>query len=299
MKKCAPETELNSTQTTVKKWSFSLSEAKENGFVFVLPPPSSLPCFFCKKQIEPQGILSPFPKNPKGEICIWCEPACDCDKAVEERKRKKAREEELEEQKKIQDKIKRLFSQSNIGERFKQRTFENFQVTKENKSAFDNAKKYSEVFGKLKNTGRGIFFTGPVGTGKTHLSASIHNYLINKQTPVIFDTSINLLGKIKQTYGKNQEEENKIISLYSKVDLLIIDDLGKEKPSFWVLEKLYEIINNRYEAMRPMVITSNFSIRELEIRFSSIDEWIAKAITSRISENCSGVVMNGEDWRMK
>lgn len=244
-------------------------------------------------------MLSPFPRNPSGEIWLWCEAECDCQKAQAEKALKKDEEKKQEEARRLKEKIDRLFSQSQLGEKFKGRTFENFEITEDNKSAYRRAKKYAEIFEDYRKTGIGIFFTGNIGTGKTHLAASITNYLIRKQIPVIFGTFISLLGKLKQTYNSNQEEESKIISLYSKVDLLIIDDLGKEKPSFWVLEKLYEIINNRYEAMRPMVITSNFSIKDLEFRFSSIDEWISRAICSRISENCSGVVMNGEDWRMK
>jgi len=280
-----------------EKWSYTLTEAKKAGIEFSIPPPPPpyITCFHCKKDTEPIGMLHPF----ENRIWLWCDASCNCTRALEEKEKEEKKTEEEEKDRIMREKINKLFSQSNIEERFRSRTFENFTITDDNRSAYKKARHYAEVFEEFKRTGTGIFFTGTVGTGKTHLAVSIANLLINRQIPVIFGTSIKLLSRIKQTYGNNQEEENKIISLYSNVNLLVIDDLGKEKPSFWVLEKIYEIINNRYEAMKPMVITSNFSLNAIGERFSSIDEWIAKAICSRISEQCSNVEINGQDWRMK
>lgn len=53
------------------------------------------------------------------------------------------------------------------------------------------------------------------------------------------------------------------MNLYSSVDLLVIDDLGKEKPTEWVLEKLFLIVNNRYNNYLPIVITTNYNRNQL------------------------------------
>ena len=89
------------------------------------------------------------------------------------------------------------------------------------------------------------------------------------QKSVIFGSTIKLFGIIKKSYNNEIEEnESKIISEFINCDVLIIDDLGKEKPSEWVLEKLYYIINERYEHNKPIIVTTNFSENQLIDIFS-------------------------------
>ena len=68
--------------------------------------------------------------------------------------------------------------------------------------------------------------------------------MIESEISVVFGTLINLLNEVKDTYTMENKTESFIIEKYSKVPLLIIDDLGKERPSEWTLEKLFTIINN-------------------------------------------------------
>lgn len=75
--------------------------------------------------------------------------------------------------------------------------------------------------------------------GKTHLACSIANKFIENGIPVIYGTLINLLAELRNSYEiDNGISEMEIIKLYGNVNLLIIDDLGKEKTSEWGLEKL-------------------------------------------------------------
>ena len=91
-----------------------------------------------------------------------------------------------------------------------------------------------------------------------------------------------------------------IIKLYCECDLLIIDDLGKEKLSEWVLEKLFQIVNTRYENMLPIIITTNYSENEIIKRLSFNNDGIAaESLVSRLNEVCLEVNMNFSDYRKR
>jgi len=184
------------------------------------------------------------------------------------------------------------------------RTFESWELTLENKQAYEAAKKYADKFDNYKEKGVGIMMSGTnTGTGKTHLAAAIAIELINQGIPVIMNTMIRLLRKIKDTYDdeiKTKGAESSIIELYSTVDLMIIDDLGKERPTEWVLEKLYDIISARYENLLPVIITTNYDIDRLRDRLTVKNNTeTAEAIVSRLNEMCVGIEMNWKDWRLK
>jgi DNA replication protein DnaC len=279
----------------------TLKEAIDFNCKFREPAPKNIKCEFCGKELLPIGRRHML----KLEIVTWSSfEECQCEKAIRRREeirlkeeRRQKEEEEAARRAEFQARVKKLFDQSKLGARFLNRTFEAFKVTEENKLAFESAKKYSTDFQKFKAEGIGLNFNGAYGTGKTHLAAAITIDLINRGIPVIMGTTITLLGKFKEAYDR-RESESEIIDLYSTIDLLIIDDLGKERVNEWVLEKLYLIINNRYENNLPLVITTNYNIEDLTKRLSTnqnIDT--AEAITSRLWEMCRGIEMVGADWR--
>jgi DNA replication protein DnaC len=223
---------------------------------------------------------------------------CSCPGAVAERERlyqeqvKKQQEEELRQRMR---KIERLFDQSRLGKRFRDRTFETFEVRDYNKKAFEIALDYAQNFDEYKEKGEGLFIAGGYGVGKTHLAAAITNYLIqNLKATVIFGNITTLLGQLRFTYSDDSEyEELQLIRELSDVDLLVIDDLGKERPTLWVEEKLYNVINERYENYKPIIVTSNLGLEEIEKRL----ETCGGAIVSRIIEMCRGVKIMGADYR--
>ena len=113
------------------------------------------------------------------------------------------------------------------------------------------SKKFITNFEIANKRGTGILFYGPYGVGKTHLACSIANELLKMQKSVVFGSTIKLFGIIKKSYNNEiQENESKIISEFINCDVLIIDDLGKEKPSEWVLE------NYTISLMKDMSITN-------------------------------------------
>lgn len=267
-------------------------------------PPETWTCQFCGNKLYFKGLKHPF--KPK-TIWKWIKPDdCNCEKSVAYRKKLREmwaeqdrQRQEEERRKKEKEKIEKLFEMSKMGERFKSRTFENFVVNQENKKSLEVAKAFVENFEQAKSSGLGIMFIGSYGAGKTHLACGIAIELIKKGIPVVYGTAITLLSKIKQTYEEEiKTKEWDLLNLYSTVDLLIIDDLGKEKPSEWVLEKLYHIINQRYENLKPTIITTNYDDVTLTNRLSTKNNnSTAEAIVSRLNEMCTGVYMNFKDYR--
>ena len=269
-----------------------------------LPVPEPTTCRFCGKRLCYEAIVM------GGAVRVWRlnEPEqCDCPAAVEYRAiqeriraQQEAEEKAQREMEQRKQRIEQLLGSSGIKARFANRTFETFKPSADNKAALEASKKYAAKFGEYRKRGYGIYFEGTCGTGKTHLAAAIGLALIHKGVPVIFRTAGDLLRELKRTYnGGTELREDQVLSAYNAADLLIIDDLGKERPTEWTVDRLYAIINERYEQMLPVVITTNYNQNDLIKRLTPAggDNKTAEAIVSRL-RGCAGIVtMTGKDYR--
>lgn len=254
-------------------------------------------CKFCGKllYIKDYSVLY---ANYYTENTATAYERCNCEEA---NKIWKQYDENIE-KKKVQEfnskQIDKLFKNNNLGKRQLNSTFENYKVTEKNKDAFENAKKYTSKLISKKTT-KGLFITGTYGVGKTYLASCIANELIKSKNTVLFGTLIQLLDFIKDTYKDNEISDKEYLNLYSSVDLLIIDDLGKEKPTDWVLEKLFLIVNNRYNNYLPIVITTNYNRNQLRERLCVNKNYsMVDSIISRLYEMCGGIEIKDEDHRM-
>ena len=141
-------------------------------------------------------------------------------------------------------------------------------------------------------TNKGLFITGAYGVGKTYLASCIANEIIKNGKSVIFGTLIQLLDFIRDSEVSDKD----YLNLYSSVDLLVIDDLGKEKPTELVLEKLFLIVNNRYNNYLPIVITTNYNRNQLRERLCINKNYsIVDSIISRLYEMCGGIGIKDDD----
>ncbi|MDD3230495.1 MAG: ATP-binding protein [Oscillospiraceae bacterium] len=277
-----------------------------------LNPPAPVPCEYCGAMRYTKGInfgnrIIWMPYGP--ERCTCPEAVAAHEKEEAERLAKEETEHKAEETRKLNEKIRRIIGESGMGERFLRRTFDTFQITEENQGAARTAKRYADSFtdmlpkrGQPEPGRNGLFIAGPKGTGKTHLAAAIANDLIRHGTPVICMTMIDLLERIKRTYARDGVDEGSVLMLYKTVPLLVIDDMGKEPPTEWAVSTVYNIINGRYEAYLPTIVTTNYDDKTLVTRMTpreTRDGITAEATIDRLMEMCCSVVMSGQSWRSK
>ena len=106
---------------------------------------------------------------------------------------------------------------------------------------------------------------GRPGTGKNHLAMAIARYVIeNHQSPVIFTTALKIAREYKSTWSKGSSRtEDEVIRYFTKPDLLIIDEVGVQFGSDAEKLIMFEIINTRYERMKPTILISNQTREEL------------------------------------
>jgi DNA replication protein DnaC len=276
--------------------------------------PAPVICEFCGNERRTRGF------DMLGARIMWLpggtEP-CSCSEGAAEYERKRREEDERRQAEekaktdaKTRERVCKIIGESGMGERFLRRTFESFIAdTTGRKKIAEAARQYADNFAdKLPKRGEplpgrnGFLITGPKGTGKTHIAASIANSLMSRGTAVICMTERNLLGRIRQTYNRDEyTDESAVRRVYETVPLLVIDDLGKEKATEWTLATLYAVIDGRYDRAMPIIITANYDTEALVTRLTPTggDRTTAKAIADRLAEMCKSIVMTGDSWRSK
>jgi DNA replication protein DnaC len=198
------------------------------------------------------------------------------------------------------DRLKRAKSRgvsSVIPARFRGVSFERPPVSDmtrdlKTKAAVAEVRTYIDNLDVRLDEGRGLWFEGDTGTGKTTLAMLISKAALEAGKSVAIYSLPKLLVRIRRTYGSDADSDS-YLSFFERltsVDLLHIDDLGAEKRSDWVLEQLYALINERYETERSVLITTNLDHDELA-------DQIGPRTVSRLAEICDVVPVFGDDRR--
>lgn len=188
-----------------------------------------------------------------------------------------------------------LFKYSMIDELSKNANFKNFKVDEYNKNVYNLAKKYIDNFDGMLEHNIGLLITGSVGTGKTYITASIANELLERDRKVVMLSFTKYLEMIKETFNQNGKTELEILEKINEAELLIIDDLGAENESDWSREKLYSLIDYRYRTNRLMIITTNYSAWQMKEKFKKSDG--VDRVLDRIIESCVFVELKGKSRR--
>lgn len=166
-------------------------------------------------------------------------------------------------------------------------TFENDD--RANAKISDICKRYVDNFPAMKAKGKGLMFLGTCGTGKTFLAACIANALLDEGFTVLMTNFPRLVNTIS---GMREGKQEYIDSL-NNYSLLIIDDLGVERQSEYVAEIVQNIVDSRYRAGLPVVITTNLSPKD----FTETQDIAKTRLYSRISEMCLPLIVKGVDRR--
>ncbi len=242
---------------------------------------------YCGKCHKPKEKVLEFPdyldRNGTGrKMKVCC--MCDCETAAREEMVR--REKEREEMQLMQ----RLRDSSLIESRLRAARLSSFIKTKDNQNLYTMAQRYVEKFEDMYKKSQGILFWGTVGTGKSFTAACIANELLDRRVPVIMTSFVKILQNIQ---GGSVDEAQYIAQL-NWARLLIIDDLGTERNTDYALEKVYNVIDSRYLSGKPLILTTNLTLPEMQ----EAQDTRFKRIYDRIFEMCYPFRVYGVSWRM-
>ena len=233
-----------------------------------------LHCGKCHTQKQTRVKLMGMVISPK---CL-----CQCEKEREKQEKERAEKQEL---------LERIKKYRNMGfpqSQMKSWTFENDD--KSNEKLTNMARRYVDNFDTFYKDGKGLLLYGGVGTGKTYIACMIANALIDKGYPVLVTNFARVLSTLQGTFDKQE-----YLDSLNQFKLLIIDDLGIERDTGYAKEQVFNIIDSRYRAGLPMIITTNLTMQKLATESDLAD----KRVYDRILERCYPVEVAGDSRRMK
>ena len=190
---------------------------------------------------------------------------------------------------------------SGIGALIEKQSFENFnlEIYKNDPETYENmqrnlnrAKKFAETIGRVGDA-QNLVLIGTTGTGKTHISTAIAKVAITRGLYVIYDSAQNIMNdfetdRFKSGYGPYEPRAEK----YLECDLLIIDDLGTEFTTPFVISCLYNLLNTRLNRGLPTVVSTNLPLQEISGKYEA-------RICSRLFGSESTILnFKGNDFRI-
>ena len=195
------------------------------------------------------------------------------------------------------EKFKETFNKAKIPLKYVDKTFADYVVHEHNQNAVNWAHYIitTPISEMQKN---GLYLYGDSGRGKTFLAAIIAQEMIQTYRTVIFGDVPSLLDDLRSTFNSKSEKQiEDVMNYLTKAEVLVLDDIGTEKATDWAVERLYLIINNRYNSGKITIVTSNYTLDELNYHYNLADSKIGDRITSRLKEMCSVARIGGCNWR--
>ena len=168
--------------------------------------------------------------------------------------------------------------EARLPQRYRDVAFDRFPVTEMPDPVVAEVRRFTRDIGRNLDQGRGVWFMGDVGTGKTTLAMLISKAALAAGRTCAIYSLPRLLNLVRDAIG-SEEGKVELLDRLATVDLLHLDDVGAENSTDWVLEQLYSIVNTRYEDERSLVITTNLDPEQL-------GEQIGARTVSRIIEIC-------------
>ena len=159
----------------------------------------------------------------------------------------------------------------------------------------DVPEEVKQTFAEQIRNRNGMYIYGESGVGKTHLACALAKYLLESGIDVMFYNTGDFLEKLREEFQKTDGEEDYFFSLFRETmdfkGVLVFDDIGAEKISDWARERIYLIINKKYEDMVPIIFTSNVDLEIISARMGD-------RVASRIKEMTKEVKQRGKDRRL-
>jgi DNA replication protein DnaC len=174
----------------------------------------------------------------------------------------------------------------------------NYRFQNDNGSVpqLEQARLYCDRWKQMQQENLGLLFWGTPGNGKTFAAAAIANFLLEQEgwhAPKVKMTTFGtILGKLP---GMSAQDKEWYLKDFQTCDLLILDDFGMERQTDYAKEQIFNIIDNRYLARLPLIVTTNLSLQELKHPGSMVDQ----RIFDRVLEMCVPICFNGESLRQQ
>lgn len=245
-------------------------------------------CPHCGRDLEAEWVeFPPALQRKYGKLGEWYYHPCtpECEQKNDQREwaamRREARVETLRER-------------SGLSKRMRGYSFSNFDPFANPPSTTEAVEKVQRYLGNWeenREAGRGLYFCGDVGAGKTHLAVAVMNELISrKRIPSLFVTVPELLDNLRGAYNEPGRDIDEWMAAVKNADLLVLDDLGSERVTEWVRERLFVIVNHRYRETLPTLFTSNIGPKDLAAQ-------LGERTASRVISMCDWIDLEGEDYR--
>lgn len=267
-------------------------------------------CPYCgKKVLTVVGMFVQMdPEDARYGLTEGLERLCDCDAAkriAEDEKRAEEAKEREAEERKLAKRARALFEQSGMPARWLQERGLRYWVQDE--PSQKRAYKAAVGFGAAliaKKQARSLYVVGDIGAGKTFLCSCLCTDLVRKGQRVCWRNMSEVLREIRASFDRKDIKEAEVIRSFVTPPVLVLDDLGKERPTEWAVEQLFAIINARYDEGKPVIVTTNYGSEDLARRLTPrpdvngyADDTTAKAIVDRLRGMSECVILEGRSRR--
>jgi DNA replication protein DnaC len=236
-------------------------------------------CPHCGRELQAEWVeFPPALQRKYGKPGEWYYHPCtpECERKNDQREWERARRDA---------RVATLRERSGLSKRMRSYTFDNFEMSVDEsvREACQKAMAYVDNWEENREEGRGLYFCGGIGAGKTHLAVAVMNKLMQKErVPALFVTVPEFLDNLRGAYMIPGRDLDEWMDAVKNADLLVLDDLGSEKPTEWVRERLFVIVNHRYREALPTIFTSNVGAQDL---FTQLGERTASRIVAMCGES--------------
>lgn len=244
--------------------------------------------------------------DPRAKALAGLSMECSCPGAVaaeEERQARMAADYKTQQEAKRAARFANDWAESGMAQAWKERGLSKWErKTRSQQDAYAAA----AAFGKAHSAGqaRSLFVVGDIGTGKTYLCSCLAADLLRRGKRVCWTNVSDVLRDIRESYNQTRVSEADVIRKYTCPAVLVLDDLGKEKPSEWALTQLFSVVNSRYDAGRPIIVTTNYGGADLVKRLTPKpdftgweDDTTARAIVDRLRAMSVVIKLEGRSCR--